>query len=173
VRSIKTNATALYNAVANFVNLLRSPLLLVVRLYWVWQFFHTGWGKLQDIAKVTDFFTSLGLPLPNVTAYVVGTSECVGGVLLFFGLGSRLISLPLLADMIGAYVTADREALKAIFSEPGKFYAADPYTFLFASLLILVFGPGKISVDALIERLIRREKRVLVGPSSSIALAGR
>ena len=173
MRSIKTKATALYSAFANFANLLRSPLLLVVRLYWGWQFFQTGWGKLQDIAKVTDFFTSLGLPFPNVTAYVAGTSECVGGVLLFLGLGSRLISLPLLADMIGAYVTADREALKAIFSEPGKFYAADPYTFLFASLLILVFGPGKISVDALIERLIRREKRVLVGPSSSVALAGR
>lgn len=173
MRSIKTKATALYNAFANFANLLQSPFLLVVRLYWGWQFFQTGWGKLQDIAKVTDFFTSLGLPFPNVTAYVVGTSECVGGVLLFLGLGSRLISLPLLADMIGAYVTADREALKAIFSEPGKFYAADPYTFLFASLLILVFGPGKISVDALIERLIRREKRVLVSPSSSVVLAGR
>ena len=71
--------------------------------------------------------------------------------------------------MIGAYVTADREALKAIFSEPGKFYAADPYTFLFASLLILVFGPGKISVDALIARLIRREKPSFVHASSAVA----
>jgi uncharacterized membrane protein YphA (DoxX/SURF4 family) len=130
-------------------------------------------GKTAGHREGHGFLYESWAAFPNVTAYVVGTSECVGGVLLFFGLGSRLISLPLLADMIGAYVTADREALKAIFSEPGKFYAADPYTFLFASLLILVFGPGKISVDALIERLIRREKRVLVGPSSSIALAGR
>jgi putative oxidoreductase len=29
-----------------------------------------------------------------------------------------------------------------ILSDPGKFYGADPYTFWFASLLILVFGPG-------------------------------
>ena len=171
--SIKQRATALYRTFANSASFLQSPLLLAVRLYWGWQFFQTGWGKLQDIAKVTDFFTNLGLPFPNVTAYIVGTSECVGGVLLFLGLGSRLISLPLLADMVGAYVTADREALKAIFSEPGKFYAADPYTFLFASLLILVFGPGKISLDALIERLSRREKRVLVRPKSAVAMAGR
>jgi putative oxidoreductase len=171
--SIRQKATALYSAFVNSANFLQSPLLFAVRLYWGWQFFQTGWGKLQDIAKVTDFFTSLGLPFPNVTAYVVGTSECVGGILLFLGLGSRLISLPLLADVVGAYVTADREALKSIFSEPGKFYAADPYTFLFASLLILVFGPGKISLDALMGRLIRWESRVFVNPSSPIAAAGR
>lgn len=171
--SIKQRATALYRTLANSASFLQSPLLLAVRLYWGWQFFQTGWGKLQDIAKVTDFFTNLGLPFPNITAYIAGTSECVGGILLFLGLGSRLISLPLLADMVGAYVTADREALKAIFSEPGKFYAADPYTFLFASLLILVFGPGKISLDAWIERLSRREKRVLVRPKSAVAMAGR
>jgi putative oxidoreductase len=171
--SFRQKATALYSAFANSANFLQSPLLLAVRLYWGWQFLQTGWGKLQDIPKVTDFFTSLGLPFPSATAYVVGTSECIGGILLFLGLGSRLISLPLLADMVGAYVTADREALKAIFSEPGKFYAADPYTFLFASLLILVFGPGKISADALIGRLLRREKRVFVSASSAVAIAGR
>lgn len=171
--SVKQKTMALYIAFTNSVNFLQSPVLLAVRLYWGWQFFQTGWGKLQDIAKVTDFFTSLGLPFPNVTAYVAGTTECVGGILLFLGLGSRLVSLPLLADMVGAYLTADREALRAIFSEPGKFYAADPYTFLFASLLILVFGPGKISVDALIERLIQRQKRVFISPSSAVAVGGQ
>lgn len=173
MKNIKQKTTALYAAFANTMNFLQSPLLLAIRLYWGWQFFQTGWGKLQDIPKVTDFFTSLGLPFPHLTAYVVGTSECVGGILLFLGLGSRLISVPLLADMVGAYLNADREALKAIFSEPGKFYAADPYTFLFASLLILVFGPGKISLDAFIARLLRREKRVFASPVSAVAMAGR
>ena len=171
--SIGAGATGLYTAFANATSYLQSPLLLAVRLYWGWQFFQTGWGKLQDISKVVDFFTSLGLPFPNVTAYIVGSSECVGGILLFLGLGSRLISLPLLADMLGAYLTADREALRAIFSEPGKFYAADPYTFLFAALLILVFGPGKISADAFIARLIGREKRVFISAPSAVAVAGR
>ena len=46
--------------------------------------------------------------------------------------------------------SADREALGSIFSDPDKFYAAAPYTFLFASLLILFFGPGKFSLDTLI-----------------------
>jgi putative oxidoreductase len=49
-------------------------------------------------------------------------------------------------------------ALLSFFSDPGKFYNADPYTFLFAALLILIFGPGKLSVDALLDRLVRKPK---------------
>jgi putative oxidoreductase len=58
--------------------------------------------------------------------------------------------------MLVAYITADREALFSIFSDPGKFYAADPYTFLFASLLILIFGPGRFSLDSAIDHLRKR-----------------
>jgi putative oxidoreductase len=52
--------------------------------------------------------------------------------------------------MIMAYVIADREALTSFFSESGKFYAADPFPFLLVSLLILIFGPGWLSLDTLI-----------------------
>ena len=64
--------------------------------------------------------------------------------------------------MVVAYITADREALKAFFTEPDKFMAAAPFTFLFASAIVLVFGPGAIALDYLIARYI--EKRD--GPSS-------
>jgi putative oxidoreductase len=137
---------------------LQSPLLLAVRLYWGWQFFQTGYGKLMHISKVVGFFTSLGIPFPALNAYFVSSLECVGGALLFLGLGSRVIALPLTIDMLVAYIAADREALFSIFSDPGKFYAADPYTFFFASLLILVFGPGKISLDCALWYL--RSRRV-------------
>jgi hypothetical protein len=39
-----------------------------------------------------------------------------------------------------------------IVSDPGKFYGADPYTFLFASLMILIFGPGYFAMDTLIAK---------------------
>jgi putative oxidoreductase len=126
---------------------LQSSLLLAVRLYWGWQFFQTGLGKLTGIDKVVEFFTSLGIPLPIFNAYLVGSLECVGGILLFLGLGSRIIALPLTLNMLVAYITADREALFSVFSAPGRFYGADPYTFFFASLLILIFGPGEFSLD--------------------------
>jgi putative oxidoreductase len=129
---------------------LQSPFLLAVRLYWGWQFMETGWGKLTDIGKVIGFFTELGIPAPALNAYFVSALEFGGGVLLILGLGSRLVALPLVVDMLVAYITADREALFSIFSSPDKFTAAAPYTFLIASLIVLIFGPGKVSVDALL-----------------------
>jgi putative oxidoreductase len=68
------------------------------------------------------------------------------------GLGSRLIALPLVIDMIVAYMTADREALLSMISNPDKFIAAAPFSFLLASLTILVFGAGTFSADALFTR---------------------
>lgn len=146
----------IYSFYESTISRLQSPLLLAVRLYWGWQFCQTGLGKLTNIPKVVDFFTSLGIPFPTLNAYFVGSLECVGGVLLFLGLGSRLIALPLTFNMLVAYITADREALFSVFSDPGKFYAADPYTFLFASVLILIFGPGRFSLDFAIRYLRKK-----------------
>jgi putative oxidoreductase len=134
------------------VNSLQSPLLLVVRLYWGWQFAQNGWGKLHRLPDIVQYFASLGIPAPALTAYFVSGLEFVGGILLILGLGSRVIALMLSVDMIVAYVKADPEALKQIFSDPGKFYNADPYTFLFASLMVLIFGPGLFALDTLIAR---------------------
>ncbi len=143
----------LYGLLIKVGSSLQSPFLLLVRMYWGWQLAQSGWGKLHNLDKVTDFFTSLGLPAPALTAHAISTLELVGGILLFLGLAARLIAVPLTINMIMAYVTADRQALDSILSDPGKFYAADPYTFLFASLMVLIFGPGMFSVDALISRM--------------------
>ena len=86
--------------------------------------------------------------LLQLNAYFVSALEFGGGVLLVLGLGSRLIAIPLVIDMIVAYITADREALFSIISNPDKFTAAAPYPFLIASLIVLIFGPGKASIDA-------------------------
>ncbi len=136
----------------SIVQILRSPFLLAVRLYWGWQFTQTGLGKLRHLDKITDFFTSLNIPFPGLNAHFIACLEFVGGILLILGLFSRPISLLLTGSMFVAYWTADHEALFSIFSDPGKFYNADPYTFLFAALLILIFGPGLFSLDALLTR---------------------
>ena len=157
MKKVIQSATQVYSACERAVSHLQSPLLLAVRLYWGWQFFQTGLGKLMHVPKVVGFFTSLGIPFPTFNAYFVSSLEFVGGALLFVGLGSRIIALPLTIDMLVAYIAADREALFSIFSDPAKFYASDAYTFLFASLLILIFGPGKISIDSGISFLRRRK----------------
>ena len=131
---------------------LQSPFLLLIRLYWGWQFTQTGWGKLHNLSHVRDFFGSLGIPAPAVMAPAISTLEFVGGLLLIVGLGTRLIALLLAGNMLVAYLSSDREALVSIFSDPGKFYNADPFTFLFAAVIVLVFGAGLFSLDALIAR---------------------
>jgi putative oxidoreductase len=158
----------LYALFLRVANSLQSPLLLAVRLYWGWQFLQTGWGKLGNIQKVVDFFTSLGIPAPSLNAHFVAALETTGGLLLILGLASRLIAFPLVINMIVAYAAADREALGSIFSEPGKFYGADPYTFLFASLLVLIFGPGLFSLDTLIKWYRSKDKdRAPLGASAT------
>jgi putative oxidoreductase len=127
-------------------------LLLAVRLYWGWQFAQTGWGKMHKLAQISHFFATLNIPFPTFNAYFVSGLEFFGGILLILGLGTRLVGFLLAFDMLVAYWTADHDALVAFFSDPGKFYVADPYTFLFASLMVLIFGAGLLSVDAIFKR---------------------
>jgi putative oxidoreductase len=146
----------LYSKFSLVASYLQSPFLLAVRLYWGWQFAQTGWGKLHNIDKIAGFFASLNIPFPVVSAHLISGLELIGGILLMLGLGSRLIGLLLAANMFVAYWTADHEALTSIFSDPGKFYVADPYTFLFASLMVLIFGAGLFSLDAILEKRLKR-----------------
>lgn len=141
-----------YGLLVKAGTLLQCPFLLLVRLYWGFQMMQTGWGKLHNLEKVTAFFADLGIPLPGLNAPFIVGLEFLGGILIMLGLGSRLVALLLTCDMLVAFITADREALFSVFSNPDKFYAAAPYTFLMAFLIVLVFGPGKISLDALLAR---------------------
>ena len=145
----------IYRRITSALSLLESVMLLAVRRYWGFQFAQTGWGKLHSLVKITRLFASLNIPFPNFAAPFVSTLEFVGGVLLMLGLFSRPIALLLACNIFVAYWTADREALSTILSDPGKFYAADPHTFLFASLMVLIFGAGFFAVDTLAARRLK------------------
>lgn len=136
-----------YALLVKFASHLQSPLLLALRLYCGWQFMQTGFGKLTHLSDTTEFFASLHIPLPGLNAAMAGTTECVGGLLLLIGLVSRLTALPLIVTMVVAYLTAEIDTMKVIFSDPDKFIGATPFLFLLTSLLVLAFGPGRFSVD--------------------------
>lgn len=129
---------------------LQPLFLLVVRGWWGWSFFLTGKGKLTHLDRTTEFFASLHIPMPKLNVIMAGSTECLGGLLLLAGLFSRVVSVPLVVVLLTAYATADNEALHSIFSDPDKFTGATPFLFLFACLIVFAFGPGKISLDALI-----------------------
>jgi putative oxidoreductase len=171
-RSMLRRATLAYEALIKIASSFQSLFLLAVRLYWGWQFAQTGWGKLQHLPKVANFFATLGIPAPAFSAVAISWLESIGGIGLALGLGSRFWGLLLAGDMFVAYLTAGRQNLLNIFSDPGKFYGDDAYTFFFASLLILIFGPGRFAVDVLLKRLLPASKPDRPVPSERVS-AGR
>src|SRR5215204_3096430 len=91
---------AAYTLLVRVASSLRSPLLLVLRLYWGFSFFQTGFGKLGKLGQISDYFASLGIPLPGLNAALAGATECFGGLLLMVGFASRLTAIPLIITMI-------------------------------------------------------------------------
>jgi putative oxidoreductase len=132
------------------VSYLQSPFLLFVRLYWGWQLAQSGWGKLHHLSNVGEYFGTLGLPMPAQMALFIACVEFFGGIFLALGLASRITALVLTVNLTMAYVIGDREALLSFFSDPDKFIAAAPFAFLLVSLIVLIFGSGKISADTAI-----------------------
>ena len=134
--------------VAKLEMVMHSTVPLLMRLLIGYQFFLTGRGKLRNIERTTDFFASLQIPLPGFHAHLVGTLEMTGGVLLILGLATRLISLPLLATLMVAYLTAHQpDAFQSVYD----FINAPPFPFLAVTLFLLTFGPGRVSLDRLFE----------------------
>jgi putative oxidoreductase len=147
-----------YEALIAAAERCQSPFLLALRLYFFWQLFLIGKSKLSRIEEVSQFIASLGIPLPTLNAYLVGSLECFGSVFLIIGLASRAVAFPIVISMTVAYLTADLDAVQTIFNDPDRFAKADPFPFLFSALIVFVFGPGRFSVDALIKRSLGREE---------------
>ena len=112
----------------------------------------------MHIPKVVGFFTSLGIPLPAFNAYFVQFCLNLLAEPYCFSASGRESSR-CRSRSICWWHTSQRTARRYFpsFSDPSKFYASDAYTFLFASMLILIFGPGKtFSIDYSIGYLRRR-----------------
>jgi putative oxidoreductase len=144
--------TKINSLLATVGKFLQSPLLLAIRLYWGWQFFDDGRGKLQNLDRVTQYFTSLNIPEPRLNVILAASTQCVCGLMLAAGLLTRFASIPLIGVMCVAYLTAESDSLHTIFSNPDKFVTRDPFLFLYAAVIVFAFGPGRISLDALIFR---------------------
>lgn len=133
----------------------QSAVLLALRLVYGWFFAQTGWGKLVNFERTTAFFGSLGLPAPALTAGLVGTAELVGGLLLAIGVGTRFAGAVLSVVLLTAFATAHaQEALASLTA----FTEQAPYPFLVATLVLLAFGAGRLSIDGLLRARAARSQ---------------
>jgi putative oxidoreductase len=129
---------------------LATPLLFAFRWYVAWQFLKSGWLKLSEWDSTLYLFQDeYHVPLlPPALAAVAGTAgEIVFPLLLIAGLGTRFAALGLSAVNVMAVVSYAH----VLFGE--GFEAALGQHYLWGTLLlvVLVFGPGRWSLDAWLE----------------------
>ena len=111
-------------------------------------FFRSGWAKVHDLEKVTDYFTSLGLPAPAFQAQLASTAEFVCGGLLLLGLATRFAAIPLIITMCVAIRTALWDQVDGLSSLVGL------TEFAYIALLVWLAtdGAGPLSLDRLLGR---------------------
>lgn len=143
---------------ASFGRFCQSVLLLLIRIYFFWQLYKIGRAKLEHIDNVIGYFTKLGIPYPDINAWVVAVTECFGSVLIIAGFASRLAAIPVTIAMAVAYWIGDNDAVLNIWGHPDKFVKAAPFPFFLAALIVLCFGPGWFSLDTILGSLFRRRK---------------
>jgi putative oxidoreductase len=162
-----------YAPLIKFGSYLQSPALLLIRLAWGWELYTAGSAHLHNVAATAANFKDWGVPFPTLSVYVAGTTEAVGGILLMLGLFTRGIALPLIFNFLVAYLTASHKTVVGLFNGPDrldsltKFIDDAAFPFLVTSILMLAFGPGKISLDYIFQRLVFRKKLTSTQPPVS------
>jgi putative oxidoreductase len=148
---------ALYRKLGRAGTIAAPFVLLLIRLAWGWELVESGFGHLTHLDQTTQFFATLNIPAPHANAILSGVTELAGGALWMLGLGARVISLPLLINFCVAYLTASRDKVLQLFTQdPSNFIDDTAFPFLVTSLLMIAFGAGAISIDALIKRWMAR-----------------
>jgi putative oxidoreductase len=131
---------------------------LLVRLTIGQAFVLTGLGKLRNLDRTTEFFTSLGIPMPGFHAVAIGSLELIGGALLVIGLAVRPMAVLLVGTMAAAILTADRaDFAGALALAPDK-GLTDVVPWMFALLLcgLAAHGGGRVSIDRLLAPVWRQ-----------------
>jgi putative oxidoreductase len=137
---------------------------LLLRLMAGGVFLWEGILKFVYVNQGVGRFTKLGMPFPHLTANFVGYLEIVGGLLLLSGLMTRLIAIPFIIEMIVAILSTKislylgtsplplppsppQFGMWAVLHEIRSEYAQ-----LLTTAFLLVNGPGRWSLDALLQK---------------------
>lgn len=146
-------------------------------------FFWEGILKFVYTNQGVGRFTKIGIPYPHETAVFVACLEIVGGLLLISGLGTRLIAIPFIIEMIVAILTTKislylgtsplpqppalpKVGIWAVLHEIRADYAQ-----ILTTTFLLINGPGRWSLDAI---LLGRSRETTVSsrdkPGASVNL---
>lgn len=117
---------------------------LVARVFLSVLFILAGFSKLTAISGTAGYFAGLGLPVPTVTAVLVGLVEFVGGLAILVGFQTRIAAAIVALFTIGATLVAHMnfaEGMNALMAQKNLAIAG-------GLILLALQGAGSISIDA-------------------------
>ena len=138
----------------------RSPTpLLLVRGVVGFVFLLEGILKFVSPDKLgVGRFLKIGIPSPEVLAPFVGVVEIACGLLIVFGLLTRLAAVPLIIDMLVAIATTKIPILIHTGVWDMAHEARLDFAMLASSCVLLAVGAGAHSIDAwLLQRVGQRQ----------------
>jgi putative oxidoreductase len=120
-----------------------APLLLRIALgaIFAWH----GYDKVfvKGMPAIAGFFGSIGIPLPEVMAYIVGYGELIGGLMLIAGLLTHWVSKFNIVVAIVAFLT--------VHMSKGFAVSGGGYEFIMligaAAVSLMITGAGRYSLD--------------------------
>ena len=121
---------------------------LLFRLILAYGFYVPAIKKMGNIEGISQWFASMNFPLPTLNAYLAAITEFSGFILLLLGLGTRIISIPLMIVMLVAIFAVH---LSNGFNAGDNGFEIPLYYFLML-LSLLIGGPGKLSIDHFLKK---------------------
>jgi putative oxidoreductase len=126
-----------------------SPAVALIRIAVGLIFFSQGVLKFLDPAMGVNRFTRIGFPHPAFTAHFVGSFEIICGVLVLFGIITRLSAIPLFVVISTAIATTKVPEL--FRPNQGFWYmvsdARTDFSMFCCLLFLIIAGPGNWSLD--------------------------
>jgi uncharacterized membrane protein YphA (DoxX/SURF4 family) len=143
-------------------------------------FLWEGILKFVYVNQGVGRFTKLGMPVPHITADFVALLEIFGGLLLLSGFLTRWISIPFIVEMIVAVLSTKISLYLGTSPLPRP--PAPPQVGIWAVLhevrseyaqalvvaFLLINGPGKWSLDALLRNSEARDHARAIIPDARL-----
>jgi putative oxidoreductase len=141
---------------------------LLIRLFVGYFFFETGWAKTHNLDDFAHRFAQWGIPHPAFSAALSGYTELIGGVFTVVGLGTRIVSIPMMINMAVAILAVNLKHVSGL----DDFVELDEPLYALSYLWLMIDGPGCVSLDYLIARVFGGFRRIpSVEPAEPVALA--
>jgi len=144
--------------------------LLALRLAVATVFIAHGVGDVFDAGVSTNIenYREAGIPLPELSAPFTAYIQLVGGIALALGALTRPLAVGFIVAMAGALIYVHPGEPLAIQQDGSGFGFA--FMMGAASLVVLLLGPGRFSVDRLlVDRRSRSERSVDSAPPTGLS----